>query len=172
MAGSPLRAPLASRGEPRSVLRSSLRCLSTRTMTPPAAIVNKIKSYDPALRVVWSPLKECWLIERRVRRARLWYGGESQDPDVKRRYLDGYIHVGNVAPRLLDERVLLNLWKNDMWAHGGAKAVNAAMDDYYETTERRDDVAQRDDCRQVAKEMWSYVDWRRRRGASLPERVA
>ena len=141
-------------------------------MTPPAAIVNKITSYDPALRVVWSPSRECWLIERRVRRARLWYGGESPDPDVKRRYLDGYIHVGNVAPRLLDERVLLNLWKNDMWRQGGAKAVNAAMDDYFETTERQEVATRRDDLRGVAADMWDFLAWRRKGRVTVPDRVA
>ena len=144
----------------------------TRPMTPPAAIVNKITSYDPALRVVWSPSRECWLIERRVRRARLWYGGESHDPDVKRRYLDGYIHVGNVAPRMLDERVLLNLWKNDMWALGGAKAVNASMDEYWETKDRQEDRTQRDDLKRVAGDMWDFLAWRRKGRVTVPERVA
>lgn len=141
-------------------------------MTPDPAFVKQLKSYDRDLRVVWSPSKECWLIERKVRRARLWYGGESHDPDVKRRYLDGYIHVGNVAPRLLDERVILNLWKNDMWAHGGAKAVNAALDEYWETKDQREDRTQRDDLKAVAGEMYDFLRWRGKGRVMVPSEVS
>ena len=131
-------------------------------MVPPAAFVKKLRAYDPDLRVRWSPTKECWLLERRVRRARTWYGGESPDPDVKRRYLDGYVHVGSVAPRGLNELVLLHLWHNDMWTQGGATAVNAALDDYWETKERADARTQRDDLKAIAGDIWDHLAWRRR----------
>ena len=141
-------------------------------MTPSAGFLKKLRAYDPDLRVVWSPRRESWLIERRVRRARIEYGGESPDPDVKRRYLDGYIHVGNVAPRMLDERVLLNLWRNDMWRQGGAKQVNAELDDYWETKDRHDDHTQRDGLKVVAGEMWDFIAWRRKGRVAVPDVVA
>lgn len=137
-------------------------------MTPPAAFVKKLRAYDPDLRLRWSPTRECWLIERQIRRSRCWYGGESRDPDVKQRYLDGYIHVGDVPPRSLNERVLLTLWENDMWKHGGAKAINAALDEYRETTERREAKTQRDDLTQIAADMWDFMAWRRKGKIVVP----
>lgn len=139
-------------------------------MTPPTAFVKKLRAYDPALRVVWSRRRECWQLERQVRRGGVHYPG-LPDSDVRRRYHDGYIHVGDVAPRHLDERVLLTLWRNDMWAHGGAAAVNAALDDYYETQERRDTRRRRDDLRQVAADMWDTIAWKRKGRIRVPDRI-
>jgi len=141
-------------------------------MTPPKDFVRTLRAYDRDLRVVWSPTRTCWLIERKVRRARLWYGGESQDPDVKRRYLDGYVHVGNVPYGALDELVIINLWKSDMWTQGGAKAVNAVLDDYWETKERTEARTQRDDLRHMAGEMYDYIAWRRKGRITVAETVA
>ena len=131
-------------------------------MTPPTSFVKQLTGYDRALRVLWSPTRECWLIERKVRRARPSTYFDSPDPDVCRRARDGYIHVGNVAPGMLDERVLVTLWQNDMWAHGGAKTINALLDDYHETKARRADKTQRDDLKAVAGDMWDMIAWKRK----------
>lgn len=140
-------------------------------MQPDPRFVKKLHAYDPDLRVVWSATRECWLIERKIRRSRLEYG-DSPDPDVQRRYHDGYIHVGNVPPRELSELVLLNLWKSDMWSQGGAKAVNAVLDDIYEAHERHEAKTQRDDYRQVAADMWDRIAWLRRGRVTVPAQVA
>ena len=110
-------------------------------------------------------------MERQIRRGRPCGYFASPDPDVVRRAREGYVHVGNVHPRMLDERVLLNLWQNDMWAHGGAKQVNAALDDFYETKERREAVVQRDDLKMLAKEMWDEIAWKRGGRVRVPDQV-
>lgn len=140
-------------------------------MNPNPAFVRKLRAYDPDLRVIWSAHKECWLIERRIRRGRPLAYADSPDPDVVRRVRDGYIHVGNVPPRGLDELVLLNLWKQDMWQQGGAKVVNAVLDDYWETKDRKDDRNQRDDLKQVAADVWDRIAWLRRGRISVPEAI-
>ena len=140
-------------------------------MTPSPHFLKKLHSYDPDLRVVWSYTKECWLVERKVRRGRPSTYVDSPDPDVVRRTRDGYIHVGNVPPRELNELVLLNLWKSDMWRQGGAKVVNHEIDRFYEEQDARDSRTQRDDLKQVAAEMWDSLAWRRGSKIRVPEMV-
>lgn len=140
-------------------------------MRPNPAFLKKLRAYDPDLRVVWSATKEVWLIERQVRRGKPGLYFDSPDPDVVRRAKEGYVHVGNVHPKMLDERVLLNLWRNDMWAHGGAKAVNAALDDYYESKARHEAETQRQDLKQIAAEMWDSIAWKRGGRVRVPAQV-
>ena len=141
-------------------------------MTPNPQFVRKLRAYDPDLRVVWSLTKDCWLIERKVRRGRPCEYVTSPDPDVVRRTREGYVHVGNVPPRGLDELVLLNLWKQDMWRQGGAKYVNHMLDTIHEEQDARDAQTQRDDYRQVAAEMWDSLAWKRGGKIRVPELVA
>lgn len=141
-------------------------------VTPDPRFVRKLRAYDPDLRVRWSPSRECWMIERKIRRTRPCAYVDSPDPDVRHRAVEGYIHVGNVHPQMLDERVLLTLWQNDMWRQGGAKEVNRVLDDFYEAKEARDDKTQREDLKHVAGEMWDYIAWRRKGKVAVPEKVA
>ena len=141
-------------------------------MTPDPRFVKKLRAYDPDLRVIWSPSKECWLVERKIRRTRPCAEYTYTDPDMVRRARDGYIHVGNVPPRELDELVLLNLWKSDMWRQGGAKYVNDMLDTIYEEQDARDTQTRRDDLRQVAAEMWDSLAWKRGGKIRVPEMVA
>lgn len=141
-------------------------------MTPNPHFLRKLRAYDPDLRVVWSFTKECWLIERKVRRGRPSTYVDSPDPDVVRRTRDGYVHVGNVPPRELDDLVLLNLWKSDMWQQGGAKAVNQMLDEYWDVHEAREERNQRDDLKQVAVDMWDFIAWKRKGRVSVPVKVA
>ena len=141
-------------------------------MTPDPAFLKKLRLYDPDLRVVWSLRRECWLIERQIRRGKPCLTFDSPDPDAARRARDGYVHVGNVPPRMLDERVLLNLWQNDMWKHGGAKAVNQALDDYYADRDTKSARDQRDGLKQMAADMWDRIAWMRGGRICVPEKVA
>lgn len=141
-------------------------------MTPDPKFVKKLTHYDPDLRVIWSLTRECWLIERKVRRGKPSTYFDSPDPDVVRRARDGYIHVGNVPPRELDELVLINLWKSDMWQQGGAKHVNHVLDSYFEDKEVKDARDQKSDYRYLAGEIWDYLAALRRGRVYVPEQVA
>ena len=140
-------------------------------MKPDLGFTKKLRSYDPDLRCVWSLRDDQWLVERRVRRSRVGYGFESRDPDVARRARDGYVHVGNVPPGCLDELVILNLWKSDMWRLGGAKAVNAELDAYWESREQKEESDRRDDARQVAIDMYDRIAWLRKGRVATPEAI-
>ena len=141
-------------------------------MTPNPQFLKKLHAYDPDLRVVWSYDKEVWLLERKIRRGRPCTYFNSPDPDVVRRARDGYVHVGNCHPKMLDERVLLNLWQNDMWAHGGSKAVNHALDEYHATKESKMGELHRDELKQVAGDIWDHLAWQRGGRVRVPEKVS
>lgn len=138
-------------------------------MRPPPEFVRKLHAYDPDLRVVWALRgRDRWLLERRVRRSRVEYGAVSPNPDVRRRFRDGYIHVVDAPPRGLNERVLLALWQTDLWRQGGAKAVNAELDAYHEARYNKEARGQREDARQIARDMWDFLAWRRKGRVTVP----
>lgn len=128
----------------------------------PREFVQRLKEYDPLLRVRYSDFKKAWLIERKVRRSRLAYGN-SPDPEVRRRTADGYIHVFSTP--FLDDRVFLALAEGDMWRMGGARGLNQRLDAELEQTERLGEINQQVDLRHIAGEMWDSMA--RKRNARL-----
>lgn len=123
---------------------------------PPERFVQRLREYDPLLRVRWSNYKKCWLLERKIRHGRPGYG-DSPNPDVNQRFHDGYIHVFSVPHYALDNRVFLALGEGDMWRQGGAKSLNQQMDSFNEETENRSARKQRDDLKQIGGDMWDYM---------------
>jgi hypothetical protein len=131
--------------------------------SPPKAIVDELRSYDPMLRVRWSDHKSRWYLERKMTRGKFDFN--AADPDTKIQVRDGYITVCTLPYSYLDGRVLKMLKMTDLWAQGGAKTVNQKLDDYYEQKYLRDDLNQRADLKYIANEMFNYAQ--RRAGLRL-----
>jgi len=126
---------------------------------PHDTFVRRLKEYDPMLRVRWSDYARSWQLERKMRHGKSSYGN-SPNPDVNRRYQDGYVHVFSIPYEWLDGRVFKALDLADLWKMGGAKALNRRMDQEIEAKEERDARNQKDDLRYVANDMFTAMQYR------------
>lgn len=124
---------------------------------PPKQFVADLQRYDPALRVVWSDQRECWLIERRVGRAKPSLPGAFADADEYLAARDGYAILFEVDRECLDSRVLYSLWDSDIWRQGGADAVNERIDKAYYAAQRKGREEFLDFVRQEARARWRYM---------------
>jgi hypothetical protein len=144
---------------------------------PPKQFVDDLQRYDHALRVVWSDHRECWLIERKVSRGKVFAPPQKLDPDDAtpdlpleqilehnrtaydewRAASDGYMIVLEVDKECLDSRVFFTLWDSDIWAQGGADAVNERIDKAYHAAARKGREEFLDFVRQEARARWRYM---------------
>lgn len=97
--------------------------------SPPQAFVQRLRAFDPSLRIRWSDKKDCYLLERKVSR------GQRPDPSCYAdwdEYLgarDGYTTCFPVAPHELDDRVIATCMASDLWTtRGGADAEADRLD--------------------------------------------
>jgi hypothetical protein len=130
-------------------------------VTPPIGFVADLKSYDPDLRVRWSDRGDCWLIERKITKAR-WIDPDAvlvkdwKDYEEYKAAREGYILLMDVDRDCLDRRVFYTLWDSDIWRQGGYEKVNQQINQ--ETHERQ--FASRpkfvDEVRYEAKQWFRY----------------
>jgi len=122
--------------------------------SPPNHFIERLHVFDPLLRIRWSDVQSCWLIERKLTR------GQWISPDIytSMQYedfvcaRDGYVPVLFCEKTQLDERVFFTLWMGDIWRRGGAQTVADQM----EANETQQQIASRagwlDDVYNQAKE--------------------
>lgn len=117
-------------------------------MTPPAAVVDALRRYDPLLRCRWGNHAQRWVIERKVpervgsRMKLLALPVPPKPPDdlpekleawrrrLERRasWVSGYEDVMFVHPSLLDERIVATLAATDSQRAGGFDKLADALD--------------------------------------------
>jgi hypothetical protein len=69
----------------------------------------------------------------------------------------GYMIVLEVDREYLDSRVFFTLWDSDIWAQGGADAVNERIDKAYDAARRKGREEFLDFVRQEARQAWRYL---------------
>jgi hypothetical protein len=147
-------------------------------MTPPREFVSALRSFDADLRIRWQVRTKLWAIERkmppRLRTylaeqppANPWSGDRSLD--LFDGWRDGYVHVMNVHPSLLDHRVFAHLAEADAWRKGGM----TALVDQIEEEERQREAAferERHNFHEAAgKDLYDTIAWDEGRRVSLHE---
>ena len=106
------------------------------SVTPPREFVSAFRAFDASLRVRWGVRTQQWIIERKMpdRHAQLlrerpcpWKSPRSLD--LYDGWREGYLHVLNVHPSLLDHRVFDTLRECDIWAQGTVEKMNKKLDE-------------------------------------------
>lgn len=104
---------------------------------PPHELVRELLAYDPLLRVRWGVHQHLWTIERKLPERHRQLLTEKPNPWKSPRGLDlyegwrqGYVHVLNVHPSLIDNvpLVLGEILRADIWRTGGIEAVLRELD--------------------------------------------
>ena len=151
--------------------------------TPPFAFVEKLRLYDSALQVRWSDPRHCWLIERKVSQGPIerprveLMPGETvseiedtqaakerieewnrQEVDERRAAAEGHLIECEVDRDSLDDRVIMMLWREDIWRRGGADAVNKEIDLRLFSATRKTRAQWMDQVRQEARAAFRYMN--------------
>jgi len=107
-------------------------------MQAPNWFLKELKTFDPLLRLRWSPRMELWQIERQVVRG-LHPGTIRCDNwhDDYIRARDGYVLVACVPPGRLTPHVFERLKAADLWSNGGWKEVADRLDAFDEAREEK-----------------------------------
>ena len=154
----------------------------------PRPFAAELAAYDSALRCRWSDVRQCYLIERKVSRGKLFPPPTPLDPDASDSMhtreeaeaynreihdewvaaCDGYAIVLNVDRDCLDSRVFFTLYETDIWRQGGADAVNERIDKAYWDAKRKSREDFGDFVAAQARERFRYMN----RPRTLPESVA
>ena len=134
----------------------------------------RLRAYDRALRVRWSPVTERWLLERQAR-----YERNAVDPDVYgdkehdtyRQLADGYFTLGIYQPHDLPtvDTLIAYLKTQDTWVTGKtAEAVADELDaDYFARREARRQQANRE-AGDVAGEVYENHQWSEGHRVTVP----
>lgn len=136
-------------------------------MTPPEDFVRKLFQFDPALRIRWGHHLQCWVIERRLDERSRQLFSERPNPYKSPRGLElyegwkqGYVHVLNVHPTLLDQRVFEHLREADTWRQGGMDKFNRVVDEAIAAEEAAADREQKNWNESASREMHDVIQWR------------
>lgn len=79
----------------------------------------RLQGFDALLRMRWSTERECWVLERKYRRAS-WSIGAVVSDDAAIQLRDGYLELGTYPARELPhvDRLIQYLGWADTWRHG------------------------------------------------------
>lgn len=145
--------------------------------TPPREFVSALRQYDADLRIRWGVRQQLWIIERDMRK---WprlkqYQGEqplgSSDraQDLYDGWREGYVHVMNVHPTLLDHRVFRVLAEADAWRQGGMKVLVDQMEAEEAKADAQFERERHNFHEAAAKDLYETVAWDEKRRVSLNE---
>ena len=101
------------------------------SLSPPRQFCRDLARFDKDLRCRWSNVRDCFLIERKLRRGQALMGGVNADIAEHEAAADGYLILFEVDREALDERVFYTLWSTDIERQGGAVAVSDKIDAAY-----------------------------------------
>lgn len=86
--------------------------------------MKELQSFDPDMRLRWSPRLQLWQLERRVKRS--VHPGTIRNDGWHDDYIraqDGFILVASVPPHGLTRSIFEKLRASDLWARGGWEKV-------------------------------------------------
>ena len=120
--------------------------------------VERLKGYDPYLRVRWGDQGQEWRIERKITSQKDLNPASFASHDDWITAKDGYCLILKVPHGALDERVFYTLWAGDMWKHGGAKHIADTLDDAYGERLNKSRAAWLDQIDHAARESYTYAN--------------
>jgi len=139
----------------------------------------RLKRFDAALRIHWSPRRERFLLERRATYARItidpdFYGRDEHD--TVRQMRDGYHEIGSYQP---DEfppvlALIAYLRTQDVWRRGDqdlgklAEAVADELDADYAKRVAAEEQAHTDDVGDRVGDLWEHDRWQRGERVTVP----
>ena len=140
-------------------------------LTPPRLFSERLKAFDPMLRVRWSDGQNRWRLERKVTRGIMWppsaVGGPGQQED-RQSAAEGYTLVATVKQGELTDRVFVALAKADLWRMGGAEKVCEALDRGDQELEMVNRARRGEYIEAAARERFRYMNSIR----TVPEKFA
>lgn len=146
--------------------------------TPPREFVSALRSFDSTLRVRWGVRTSLWIIERKMpprhkqllaERPNPWHSARGLD--LYDGWRDGYLHVMNVHPSLLNHRVFAELATCDTWRLGGMDALTRRLDEIEEAEEKAADREIHNFNEAAAKEMHDRLAWLQGRRVAVGDAV-
>ena len=140
-------------------------------LTPPKLFVERLRAFDPMLRVRWSDGQNRWRLERKVTRGTMWPPSFVESPEQAedwRAANEGYTLVATVKQGELTDRVFVALAKADLWCMGGAEKVCAALDRGDQELEMVNRTKRGEYIEAAARERWRYMNSVR----TVPENMA
>jgi len=126
----------------------------------PKSFVQRLRAYDPLLRIRWSDWEQRWRIERRITFGRSIDPGlfkESQYEEFVAR-CQGHIAVLYCQKEQLDTRVFFTLWMNDIQRQGGSKAVADRLEEEEAIYRTKSRAKWLDDVYVQAREKYDYMN--------------
>lgn len=130
-------------------------------LTPPKLFVERLRGFDPDLRVRWSDGQNRWRLERKVTRGTVWPPSELESPgqqEDRRAAHEGYTLVATIKQGELTDRVFMALAKADLWRMGGAEKVCEALDKGDAEFEMKNRAKRGEYIEAAARERWRYMN--------------
>ena len=134
--------------------------------TAPEWFLKELATFDPDLRVRWSPRLELWQLERKVRNA-LHPGTVRNDGwhDDYQRAQDGYLLVASIPPHGFGPHIFERLRDSDLWSNGGWKRIADQLDELEASEEARRYQTLQDKNEAIAREIYDL--WKIRDGRTI-----
>ena len=139
----------------------------------------RLRRFDPLLRVIFSPRRQRFLLERRATYARL-----SIDPDLYgraehdtvRQLRDGYHEIGSYLPGKFPTvtQLIAYLQTQDVWRRGTqdlgrlAEAVADELDADYERRTLANERKHTADVGDQVGELWDHLAWQQGEKVTVP----
>jgi hypothetical protein len=142
----------------------------------PSWFLRELESFDPDLRLRWSPRLEFWQIERRVKRG-LHPGTIRNDGwhDDYIRAADGYILVASVTPemfQILGRSIFQRLKDSDLWARGGWEKVASEIEAAEHADEEKKWESFGAEVRYSSAELFNFLKHRNGQSIYAPGAIA
>lgn len=127
-------------------------------MEAPSWFIKEMNSFDPALRVRWSPKMNMYQLERKLANSKpIDTTKKDGFDDDYVRARDGYILVALIEPGKFSRSIFQVLRASDLWSMGGWEAMAKFIEDQEALAEEKRWEKFSEEIRYATKELYDFM---------------